>query len=72
MRALLGAVAGLVAAAAVGFWVNGQFATAVSESQPSVAPSISPLEMHSLAHLEFLPIQQVGDQSVVFADARRD
>ena len=42
---------------------------AVSAAAPPAA--ISTWEMHNLAHLEFLPIQQFEDQSLVFHQAQR-
>jgi hypothetical protein len=41
-----------------------------SVSKPTVPAAISILEIHNQAHLEFLPIQQIEDQSV-FSEARR-
>ena len=32
---------------------------------------ISISEIHNLAHLEFLPIQQIEDQSLIFTEASR-
>jgi len=32
---------------------------------------ISISEIHNLAHLEFLPVQQIEDQSLIFTEAER-
>jgi hypothetical protein len=60
MRTLIGVVvaAGL-AAIGLGFWLSSATPTTVSQI------SISEI----LAHLEFLPIQQVEDQTLIFTEA---
>ena len=65
----------LAAAGAVGVWLSssGNSATETeirSVSTPS-APTISVWEMHNMAHLEFLPVQPIEDQNVVFHQAQR-
>jgi hypothetical protein len=82
MRTLVVVAAAGIIAVAIGFWLNtgSQPTTEGSASQPSLAPSISPVsktttkaptisiwEMHNQAHLENLPIQEIEDQSVIFA-----
>jgi hypothetical protein len=55
----------------LGFWLSSATQSA-TEYLPSrnlqTVSQISTLEIHNLAHLEFLPIQQIEDQSLVFAD----
>ena len=62
MRTLIGVVvaAGL-AAIGLGFWLSSATPTTVSQ--------ISISEIHNLAHLEFLPIQEVEDQTLIFTEA---
>jgi hypothetical protein len=73
MRTLIGVVvaAGL-AAIGLGFWLSSatQSATEISSvPTPTTVSQISILEIHNLAHLEFLPIQQIEDQSLIFTEA---
>jgi hypothetical protein len=75
MRTLIGVVvaAGL-AAIGLGFWLSSatQSATEVSSvPTPTTVSQISISEIHNLAHLEFLPIQQIEDQSLIFTEAER-
>jgi hypothetical protein len=73
MRRLIGVVAaGLVVA--LGFWLNSALSRSVTESTVSkpTTTGISIWEIHSLAHLEFLPVQHFEDQSLVFAEKPRD
>jgi hypothetical protein len=72
-RAVLCITAGL-AAVAIGFGLN--FATSkstaeISISNPTPTSAISISEIHNQAHIEFLPIQQIEDQSLVSAAAPR-
>jgi hypothetical protein len=70
MRTVLGVAAGLIAVA-IGFWL--QFATSQSATEISVSkasmtmPAISLWDIHNQAHLESLPVQEIDDQSLVFA-----
>jgi hypothetical protein len=73
MRTLVGVVvaAGL-AAVSLGFWLSSatQSATEISSVlTPRTVSQISISEIHNLAHLEFLPIQQIEDQSLIFTEA---
>jgi hypothetical protein len=74
MRALIGVVvaAGL-AAIGLGFWLSSasQSATEISSVPTPTVSQISISEIHNLAHLEFLPVQQIEDQSLIFTDAER-
>ena len=73
MRALIGVAAAGLGAVAIGFWLNSvsNSATEISSvSKPTAPAAISIWEIHNQAHLEFLPIQQIEDQSLVY-EARR-
>jgi hypothetical protein len=75
MRRLIGVVvaAGL-AAIGLGFWLSSATRSATEISSvptPTTVPQISISEIHNQAHLEFLPIQQVEDQSLIFTEAER-
>ena len=70
-RAVICVTAGL-AAVAIGFGLNS--ATSVTESSVAKAattPGISISEIHNLAHVKFLPVQDIEDQSLVFTAAPR-
>lgn len=74
MRRMVVAAAVLVAGG-VGIWLSSSGNSAIrteisSVSTPSV-PTMSVWEMHNMAHLEFLPVQPIEDQSVVFHQAQR-
>ena len=76
MRTLIGVVvaAGL-AAIGLGFWLSSasQSATEISSvSTPTTVSQISISEIHNLAHLEFLPVQQIEDQTLIFTEANSD
>src|ERR1700730_552121 len=61
-------------AVAMGFWRNpgGEFTTETSSvAKPTASALISILEIHNQAHLEFLPIQEIEDQSVIYSRAPR-
>src|SRR5215471_4554382 len=69
-RAVICVTAGL-AAVAIGFGLNSatsRSTTETSVSKATTTPAISIWEMHNLAHVEFLPVQQFEDQSLVFAE----
>jgi hypothetical protein len=71
-HAVICVTAGL-AAVAIGFGLNSatsRSATEISVSNPT-PPAISIWETHSQAHLEFLPVQHIEDQSLVFTSAPR-
>jgi hypothetical protein len=71
-RAVICVTAGL-AAVAIGFGLNSatsRSATEISVSNPT-APAISMWEIHNQAHLEFLPVQHIEDQSLVLTAAPR-
>jgi hypothetical protein len=75
MRTLIGVVvaAGL-AAIGLGFWLSSapQSAAEISSApEPGTVSQISISEIHNLAHLEFLPNQQIEDQSLTFTEASR-
>ena len=72
-RAVICVTAGL-AAVAIGFGLNSATSRStteisVSNATPTLAISIS--EIHNQAHIEFLPAQQIEDQSLVSAAAPR-
>ena len=72
-RAVICVTAGL-AAVAIGVVLNSGTSKSVTESSVSKAattPGISIWEIHNLAHVEFLPVQQFEDQSLVFAEKPR-
>jgi len=69
MRTLIGVV---LAAIGLGFWLSSasQSASEISSvPTPTAVSQISILEIHNLAHLEFLPIQQIEDQTLAFTEA---
>jgi hypothetical protein len=75
MRAFIAVAAVVVAAVSVGGWLT--FANSPANhlasvsSGPVVSPAISIWEIHNKAHLEFLPVQDFEDQTMVFTTARR-
>jgi len=74
MRALIGVAAAGVAAVGLGFWLSStsQSATEISSvAKPTTISQISIWEIHNQAHLEFPPVQQIEDQSLVSYDTRR-
>ena len=69
--ALMGAGVGAIA---MGFWRNSASNSTTemsSVARPKAPASISILEIHNQAHLEFLPIQEIEDQSVIYSKAAR-
>jgi hypothetical protein len=75
MRALLTIAAVGLAAAGLGVWLSSvtQPTTKISSvPTPETASQISIWDVHNQAHLEFLPVQQIEDQSVIFTEAKRD
>jgi hypothetical protein len=73
MRAFIRIAAIGIAAAAIGVWLHStrNTVTEMSVLSKPVPAGISIWEIHNQAHLEFLPVQQVDDQSVIFTAARR-
>ena len=74
MRRAIMCVAAGVTAVAIGFGLNSatsQSATEISVSKPTTT-GISIWEIHNLAHLEFLPVQQIDNQSLVFTGKPRE
>ena len=74
MRTLIGFAAAGLAAVSLGVWLKSasQSATEISSvPTPTTVSQISISEIHNLAHLEFLPIQQIEDQSLIFTEASR-
>jgi len=75
MRRAVICVTAALAAVAIGVGLNSatsQFATETSVSKATMTtPAISIWEIHNQAHLEFLPVQQIEDQSLVFAEKPR-
>jgi hypothetical protein len=76
-RAVIYITAGL-AAVAIGFGLNFATSRTTTEislssatTEPAISPAISVWEIHNQAHLEFLPVQQFEDQSLVFAEKPR-
>jgi hypothetical protein len=73
MRALIAVAAAGLAAVGLGVWLNSatQSATEISSvSAPTATVSI--WDIHNQAHLEFLPVQQIDDQSLIFTEAKRE
>ena len=67
-RAVICVTAGL-AAVAIGFGLNSatsRSTTKISVSNATTTP-VSVWEIHNQAHIEFLPVLQIEDQSLVFA-----
>jgi hypothetical protein len=72
MRTIIGvAAAGLIVA--TGFWLNSATSQSMTENSVPKATTtgISIWEIHNLAHVEFLPVEQIEDQSLVFAEKPR-
>jgi len=72
-RAVICVTAGL-AAVAIGFglsYATSRSTTEISVSKAAMTPAISIWEIHNQAHLEFLPVQQFEDLSLVFAEKPR-
>ena len=72
-RAVICVAAGFTAVA-IGFGLNSatsKSATEISVSNSTPTPAISIWEIHNQAHVEFLPVQQFEDQSLVFAEKPR-
>jgi len=71
-RAVICVTAGL-AAVAIGFGLTSATSRSTTEMSVSKATTtaVSIWEIHNQAHLEFLPVQQFEDQSLVFADKPR-
>jgi hypothetical protein len=66
-RAVICVTAGL-AAVAIGFGLNSatsKSTTEISISNTTPTPAISIWEIQNQAHLEFLPVQHIEDQSLV-------
>jgi len=61
-------------AVAMGFWRNSD-SNSITEmssvARPTTPATISILEIHNQAHLEFLPIQEIEDQSVIYSKVPR-
>jgi len=75
MRALIAVAAAGLAAVGLGLWLSStpQSATEISSVRtPTTVSQISISEIHNLAHLEFLPIQQIEDQSLIFNEAKSE
>jgi acid phosphatase class B len=60
-RAVICVTAGL-AGVAIGFGLNSATSRSTTEI-PVSTPTISVWEIHNQAHLEFLPVRQIDDQS---------
>ena len=72
-RAVICVIAGL-AAVAIGFGLNSATSkseTETSVSNPRTTARISIWEIHNQAHVKFLPVQDLDDQSLVFAGGNR-
>ena len=69
MRRAVICVTAALAAVAIGFGLNS--ATEISVSKASTTLAISIWEIHNQAHIEFLPVQHVEDQSLIFTEAER-
>jgi hypothetical protein len=79
MRTLIALAAAGLVAVAIAVWSNAASHSTTESSVTQTAlppaksktPGISILEMHNRAHLENLPVEEVEDQSVVFAKKRQ-
>jgi hypothetical protein len=75
MRTLIGFAAAGLAAVSLGVWLKSasQSATEISSvPAPTTTSQVSIWDIHNQAHLEFLPFQQIEDQSLVFTEAKRE
>ena len=72
MRTLVGIVAAGLAAVGLGFWLAATDSTTEisSVAAPTTVSQISIWEIHNQAHLEFLPVQQIEDQSLIFTASK--
>ncbi len=73
-RAVICVTAGL-AGVAIGFGLNSATSKPTTESSvssPTPTPAILLWEIHNQAHLEFLPVQQIDEQSLVFTGKPRE
>jgi hypothetical protein len=70
MRTLIGIAAVGFGAAAIWLTVAHSATEISSVSKPTAPAAISFWEIHNQAQIEFLPVQQIEDQSVVFSEAR--
>ena len=75
MRSFIAVAAAALVAVSVGLWLSGVGNSAIDISAVSpertASPATSIWDMHNQAHLEFLPVQHIDDQSVIFSQARR-
>jgi hypothetical protein len=75
MRTLITMAAAGLAVVAVGIWMVGVGSSATDtvavSPKATSAATISVWELHNQAHLEFLSVQQIDDQSMIFNEARR-
>jgi PIN domain nuclease of toxin-antitoxin system len=72
MHTLVGIAAAELAAVGLGFWLSPatESATEISSvAAPTTVSQISIWEIHNQAHLEFLPVQQIEDQSLIFTES---
>jgi PIN domain nuclease of toxin-antitoxin system len=73
MRTLVGIAAAGLAAFGLGFWLSSatDSPTEISSvAAPTTVSQISIWEIHNQAHLEFLPVQQIEDQSLIFTASK--
>jgi hypothetical protein len=74
MRALIGIASSVLVVLTATVWLSSANHSAMETSPASKVPvqaTISIWEIHNHAHLEFLPIQQIEDDSLVFSAMRR-
>jgi len=75
MRSFIVVAAAGCAAVSIGVWLtivaNSPSRIASISSTPALPAPISIWEMHNQAHLEFLPVQGIEDQTTVFVEAKR-
>jgi hypothetical protein len=74
VRALIRVAAAGLAGAGLALCVSSanQSATETSSGpKPATALQISIWEIHNQAHLEFLPIERIDDQKLIFNEAKR-
>jgi PIN domain nuclease of toxin-antitoxin system len=70
MHTLVGIAAAGLAAVGLGFWLSPATESATdSVAAPTTVSQISIWEIHNQAHLEFLPVQQIEDQSLIFTES---
>ena len=73
MRTLIGFAAAGLAAVSLGVWLKSasQSATEISSISAHTV-TVSIWDIHNQANLEFLPVQQIDHQTLIFTEAKRE